>query len=191
MAREMNPNLYPPNGYLFRERDGSVHRGLSWKDVKKKVKEYRERNNIPVGDVWEEIMTQQCASSPGLCRDSDPGPVRVVNDGLTFNKKVIGWLAWALGQKRLNDWALVDEDEVDRRAAICASCPMQKSLNESCGACLETIRTSRKVLLDGKKPKYQNLQPCAPLEEDCASSVHAILEPKVSHALPGNCWRRG
>lgn len=190
MAREMNPNLYPPSGYVFRERDGSVHRGDSWRNLTYIVEQYRERNKFEVGDVWAEIMTQHCAASPGLCRD-EINYVRPINDGLTFNKKVLGWIAWALGQKRLNAWDTVEESEVDRRAAICAVCPVQKSLNYSCEACLTSLKSGRKALLDGKLPKYLNLQPCGVLNEDCATSVHAILEPKLLPGQPENCWRRG
>lgn len=190
MAREMNPNLYPPDGYVFRERDGSIHRGDSWRDLTRIVTEYRTRNKMEVGEVRAEIMTQHCAKVPGHCRDEVafvPPPA----DGLSFNKKVLGWVAWALGRKRLNAWDLVEESEVDRRAAICAVCPMQKSLNHSCEACLTTLKSGRKALLDGKMPKYLNLQPCGVLNEDCATSVHAILEPKQGPNLPEACWRRG
>lgn len=192
MAAEINPNLYPPDGYVFKEQDGSIHRGESWRDLERKVKAYRERNGIPPGDVWQEMMTQVCAKFPGHCRQQTPGnPTTSKTHSLTFNQVIMGWLAQAMKLKREDAWARVDDAEAARRAAICAVCPMQKSLNHACESCLTTVNRSRRALLDGRDPKFSNLNPCGALNEDCQSSVHAILEPSKDPNLPASCWRRG
>lgn len=191
MAQEFNPNLYPPFGYEFHERDGSIIRASGWKQLERKVREYRERNRFEVGDPWQEIMAQVCARVPGHCRNSEPPKKTRTGTGLTFNQRVLAWAAWALGRKRVNDWSEVSSEEANRRAAICATCPKQKSLNLACTACVATLTRARRILRNERESEHQNLFPCAVLGEDCVSTVHANLSPSSNPDLPAHCWRRG
>lgn len=67
--KSWNPNLFPPSGFIFFDSDGFRHSGNSWKDLERKVREYREMQGIPVGDVKSEIMTQACERNPGYCQE--------------------------------------------------------------------------------------------------------------------------
>lgn len=187
--REFNPNLYPPNGYVFRDRDGTNHKADSWKNLEKAVRAYRERNRQEIGEVWSEIMIQACASTPGHCRD-DARPLPPPGQGMDFSKRIMGWLAGLAGVKRTGKWVLVDDELAARRASVCLGCPGQKALNESCGACITSIKNMRRALLDGAEPKHQNLHACAYLGEDCQSTVHAEQAPTDSSLVPEYCWRR-
>ncbi len=92
--REFNPNLYPPSGYVFRDSDGTKHTADGWKALETKVRAYRARNRLPVGNPWEEIMAQACSSNPSHCRD-DARPAPVPSAGMDFSKRIMGWLALA------------------------------------------------------------------------------------------------
>ncbi len=192
MALEFNPNYFPPGGRKFIEKDGSVHRGDSWKHLQKVVEAYRLRAGYPVDDVKREIQDQVCGGNPSMCHevpDASEGPR--VNAASPFNNKILQWLAWALGRKRVNAWKAVSEDEALRRAAICQACPKQRALSQQCAGCLKDVATGRLALRDGNASPHQNLHPCGVLKEDCASSVHVEMAPSNNPELPAACWRRG
>jgi len=187
--RQINLNIYPKDGYVFRDADGYVHQAESWKKLAVSVADYRARNGFAPGEPWEEIMTQQCAKTPGFCNEQPtPDPT-----GMSFTQHVLAWLAHAAGYKRLGQWNRIDDPTAANRAAICAVCPNQKALSTACGACITSIKTLRKALLNGATPQHQNLDPCAVLFEDCQSTVHVDPPPvsaEQNAKLPPKCWRR-
>lgn len=184
--RQINLNVYPKDGYIFRDSDGYVHQATGWKKLALAVADYRARNGFAPGSPWEEIMTQQCAKTPGLCNEqptTDP-------TGMTFTQHVIAWLGAMSGRKRSGQWPRVDDQTAARRAAICAECPKQKAISQACGACVQSVKTLRRALLDGQKPLHQNLDACAALNEDCQIAVHIDQPPSTEPNLPAKCWRR-
>lgn len=189
MAREINPNLYPPNGYKFTDRDGTLHKGESWRKLEAQVRDYRQRTGQELGDVWGEIMGQVCSEVPSYCGETPP-PVVNAGHSLTFNQRVLQWFVTAMTLKRIGRWANVDDVVAAERAAICSTCPFQLSLNRACVACLTSIESGRKALTPGGS-KHQNLNPCAILGEDCASTVHGDLPKTANDQLPAHCWRKG
>jgi hypothetical protein len=189
MSWSFNPNLYPPDGYVFEDADGVKHRGDSWKDLFRLVREYRARNGKPPGDLEAEINTQQCAKTPGLCHAPPGPPPAPLAAGI--NHRVLNWLSHILTNRRQNGTpAHVSGEEAARRAAICAVCPRQQALSSACEACLHSIKDARKVILGEQTPANRSLHPCGVLGEDTFSSVHLNLKPEIDPALPPYCWRR-
>lgn len=189
MNWSFNPNLYPPDGYVFEDSDGVKHRGDSWKDLFRKVGEYRARNGKPKGDIEAEVNTQHCAKTPGLCHAPPGLPPTPLASGI--NHRVLNWLSHVLTNRRQTGTPiLVASPEAERRAAICAVCPRQQTLSSACEACLNSVRDARKVLLDGRTPVNRGLSPCGTLGEDTFVSVHLDLPPEADPALPPKCWRR-
>lgn len=188
--RQFNPNLYPPDGYVFKDRDGTLHRADGWKALEAMVTAYRTRNRQEVGNVWMEIQEQACGKTPGHCSDDvmrAPVPVGV---GMDFTKRVMAWLATQAGPKRKGEFKLVDDALAARRASVCLGCPGQMALSQACGACTTSIAGMRKALLDGAESKHQNLHACRLLGEDCQTTVHADLPNTKSTAVPEHCWRK-
>ncbi len=189
--REINPNLYPPDGYIFIDRNGFRHRGDSWRDLSRRVQQYREINRFPVGDVWSEIMSQSCERNPNFCHEVTHVPPPAPRESLSFNQRVIEWFVKLVALVRLNRLPRVDDQEASRRARICSQCPHQQDFYRGCTNCLRIIETSRKVILNGATSLHPGLKPCSVLGEDCSISVH-IQQPRiVSEALPHHCWRKG
>ena len=188
---EINFNLGPSEGYVFRERDGTFLRGEGWKNLERRVRGYRALNKLDPGNPWEEIVIQTCAKQPSLCRDSSPMAAGPRGSGsMSFNQRVLQMMVHLIGLKRTKRLPRVDDATAAARAAICATCPRQKSLNEACKACLYSVNQSRKALLDGADSRHQNLLPCAVLAEDCQTTVHVDQAPTVADGMPSNCWRR-
>lgn len=63
-----NRNLYPPDGYIFKDKDGVVHRGSNFGELFRKISAYRMRNRIPAGDPQAEVNAQLCKLFPGYCK---------------------------------------------------------------------------------------------------------------------------
>lgn len=185
--RQFKSHIWPPNGYNFKDRDGFVHTAGSWPDLEAQILDYRTRNNMPLGDVHAELVTQVCAGSPGLCYEDEPFVMKPSGD--TFNWHVIAWFSHAAGYRRLGLWNKVDDATAAKRAQICATCPKQRALNSACGACITSINGLRKAIL-GSPSKHQGLSPCLVTWEDCQTTVHLNMEPNPHPDLPAHCWRR-
>lgn len=186
-----NTALYPPKGYTFTEKDGVRISGTSWSDLFRRIADYRTANNKPVGDVEQDVHDQICEDAPGLCEGGDPGSPPPISTlpSLTFNQRILGWLGTMVGLKRDSGLKLVDRDLAGTRAAICATCEFQRSLVSGCGACENTLKTSRTLLVE-KNPDFPDLKPCAVLGEDCQVSVHLELPASSEPGLPVHCWRQ-
>lgn len=187
-----NPNLYPEGGYLFVEGDGSTFRGDSWRDCIRKVEQYRQRNNRPVGDVEAEVFTQYCQRMPSHCKSfPKAGQTTNAHHSMSLNQKVLQWVSNLLSWKRTGPpIPRVQDAEAARRAAICATCPKMQPLTESCEQCITALKSGRKAVLDGHASQHQGLLACAALGEDCSTAVH-IEQPKAdSNLVPENCWRK-
>lgn len=191
MNHRPNPNLYPEGGYFFVESDGSRWRGDSWKDLIAKVSAYRERNGRVVGEVEQDIFSQYCSRIPAHCRDMTNPPIQNAHS-LSFNQRVLQRFSELLDQKRKAPKSLgrVSDAVAAERAAICARCPRQQPLVESCQTCINGVKHGRVALLDNAASLHQNLLPCGALSEDPQTTVHLDLPPVDSAALPTECWRR-
>lgn len=188
MSLEVNPNLYPPGGYFFIDKNGFRHRGESWRDLERRVRHYREINRFSVGDVREEIMAQACSRNPNFCRESSK-PTVVQRNPLSFNQRVIEWFVRKISLLRQGKLPRVDDAEAARRAKICLQCPNQQDYFQGCASCLQTIKTSRKALLRSES-RHPGLKPCRALGEDCSISVHIEQEKVSAQGLPSECWRK-
>ncbi len=189
---EVNPNLYPKNGYRFKEKDGSYQKASNWEGVIKKVTAYRERAGWPVGDVRAEVMAQACANNPSLCIDNSPRQIihPKASYASTLFQKVSNWLSQLVQKLQRRQLELVDGPEARRRAAICAVCPRQMAVPTVCGACISQMSNFRRVILQGQPPANAGLNGCSALGEDTQVSVHLKLEPVDTDDQPPQCWRR-
>lgn len=186
---EINKNLYPPDGYVFRETDGSHHRGSNWKSLEDRVRTYREINGLPAGDVWGDIEAQICVRIPHFCRSQTKTPVRR-REGSSLNGRVTGWIGRQLGTKRAGRITFASDEEARRRAAICGRCPQQQALSKTCGDCLRQVAKARAVIFGRKPLVSQNLEACGVLGEDSTLAIHINQPSADPNGLPADCWRR-
>jgi hypothetical protein len=184
-----NQNLYPPDGYIFHDEDGVLHRGDSWKNLRELVTDYRARNGKPPGDLEREIDAYHCAKYPGLCHADIPLPPQPPR-GTHLTARVLNWLGHLMQEVRRSATRFVSREEAKRRAAICAVCPAQSSLPDVCETCISTIKSSRRVTLGEEGPVHKSLHPCGILGEDAQISVHLEQKPSTEAALPAHCWRK-
>lgn len=194
MGIEINFHIHPPDGYIFPDRDGHLHQAPGWKALQLKVEEYRRRNSLPVGSVWDEIVFYHCADRPPYCREVGrrQGPVSAQSrpSSEVVKNKIVQWFVNLIKLKRDKKLPRVDDGTAAARAEICRRCSQQTGISEVCASCTSGIKTGRKAILEGQKSLHQNLRYCAALGEDCSISVHIEQATVANPSLPANCWRK-
>lgn len=208
----INVNLRPSGGYVFREKDASMHRSNSWPAVIQKVREYRGRMGHTVGDVDAEVMAQACERYPTLCGAIahsippsgvgrarggprppvivQPAPPRRVN-GAPLKGRVLLWLTELFTRRqRREPIAFVSAQEAAARESICAGCPRNTEMEGSgCSSCKKALSDYRESVITNKT-RYDRLHGCSILGIDLVTAVH-LDEVRIDNpALPANCWRK-
>ena len=124
-------SLVPPGGWRYIQPEtGFEFRDATLRLVAKQVRAHRAANGLPAGDPFADIQDFVCAQLPAgsdLCTQVLAGDY-ALKKHFTMDdvKRFIQAAVEALGGR-----GLVDQDEADRRASICATCP----LNTTVGGC--------------------------------------------------------
>lgn len=188
--RRINVNLYPKDGFIFTEADGTRIRAANWRAVIKRVVEYRAQNRLPAGDPEMEIMAQACSRQPNICFE-DRGSAPVPKPAKTLKARVLQWLNHFLQLQQKDPLSYVDAKTAAGRAAICAKCPKNTPLGvNTCSTCKQALAEFRKSLLGGGRARDSRLGGCEVLGTDLTTAVH-LDEIRVNNgALPAQCWRK-
>lgn len=199
--KRFNRNLYPTGGRYFLDEDGVKHKGDNWDQLTLKVTNYRKKAGKPPGDPKAEIQAQVCARLPHYCQEDAAGPppitqiprsvvIREPIGSGRLTERVVKWLASMLSTLRAGGVGRVSRSEASKRAAVCAQCPMNRGLNQSCGTCNRSRREAANALVKGERVNAE-LGGCRVLGVDNSVAVHLDLPRDNSEGLPGHCWRRG
>lgn len=184
----INTNLYPRDGYAFKDTDGSIHRSTKgWKDLIVRVKDYRRRNNRPPGEVENEVHAQACQNYPAYCYDSSHVITHVENPPQrSLKSSVLAWLADV--RRRKPELQFVSPELATARANICAACSFNKPLpSGGCSSCKAAIGEIRAQVLDKRKVDSR-LQTCERLQVDNAMLAHLEHPTMENPNLPDHCW---
>lgn len=184
--KRLNPNMFPKDGFFFKEKDGAKIFADSWAGVVKRVIRYRQRAGYEPGNAEEEVNAQACARNPVLCND-DPAGHAAQLQRAPLKSRVLTWLNGL--QKIKNQIQFVDEQLARERAAICASCSHNKGLPDGCASCKAAIKILREDSI-GRRFQDGRLQACEILGEDLPASVHVENQALDNTGLPGHCWRK-
>lgn len=148
-------------------------------ELVKKVREYRVANNLPVGDPSQEV------------EDFNAAKTRTVYSqriDVTLREKVVKWLESHLRLKN----KFVDEQEADRRAAICAKCPRNEihwREGQKCRTCIENANRAGAIILMGRK-QHRPLGACDILQQQNTVAVWLEEDKVQNEELPDFCWRK-
>lgn len=157
------------------------------------VREHRIANGYPLPPGWEEeLESEMCRHyGPETCRfvdetpQSGPRSIRV-EDVKNFLRVVGTWMGGGA--------QFVEPQEAERRAAICAACPKNQTI-EGCTPCVNFVQAVTAVLGD-RVTKYDGvLKGCAVCSCSNQAQVHLPLE--VLHKgvtadmeFPSHCWKK-
>ena len=124
--------VMPPGGWRYIQPEtGFEFTASTLRVVIQKVAEHRRANGLPVGDPSAEIQDFVCAQLPigseNCMHEIDAGDYALKKHFTMEDvKRFIQAAISALGSR-----GLVEQPEAERRAALCASCP----LNTTVGGC--------------------------------------------------------
>lgn len=188
--RRININLYPHNGYFFKNPDGTLLRSSKgWNDLIVRIKVYRKVNNLPKGDPLAEVNEQACQNNPSLCSEQDPPPPVPIVGGnrRSLKGKALGWQMETRRHKK--QLVFVSPEEAKKRADICAKCIANVDVTGGCGTCRRAFAEAREDILS-RRVIDSRLNACDKLGVDTAIASH-LDEPRVNNPdLPAHCWKK-
>jgi hypothetical protein len=186
--RQINRNLFPRDGFHYKESDGVTIRGDTWAGVIQRVVNYRARNHLPPGNPEQEVMNQACDRNPGYCTDENQAyKTEVVRASL--KNRVLIWLLQMRTRKEKENLAFVNDQDAHNRVQVCAGCPHNQALPSGCATCKQAVEESRRQLV-GSRFSDARVNSCAVLGEEINTSMHFDLLREDNPALPGHCWRK-
>lgn len=185
-----NPNIPPPNGIRFLNNDGTKITANTWERLERKVIEYRKQIGGKTDGVWDEIVAQVCAGSPGFCRDESGRAVAEAKVRENVKARVMQWLGKTANLARQKRLPKVSDARAKERARACMACPKRQQTDVGCAGCRNNVDNLRKVVLNNQNSVSNGLGGCDVTGEDLASAIHLKLDVLPPDNLPDYCWRR-
>jgi hypothetical protein len=202
-----DPQTSPPNGWRYRQPESGLEfRHYSRDAFFKEIQSHRLANGYEITPDWKErIESDICREhmaewGAGICR-------RVQHLG---ERKAISFAAAQSFLNTMGSWliqtakgedAFVSQEEADRRARICVTCPNNiHSFGGSCGSCADRIMRALLHVVGKRSTRYDhNLGACAICSCSLAAAVHVPLAPQRAglseelkvefRAIPW-CWKK-
>lgn len=184
-------------GWFWKDPVSGVEvRGTNFDMVLQFAIKERQANGIPIGlDFERELERDLCASKPDECEYVDPAIPR--KKRLSFADVLNG--TRVLLNFKLAGSPLVDHQEANRRASICATCPFNVQFDRPCIRCGDLQDIVLKIIGGQGTPYDDNNKSCSLC--GCYTAAHvwlpySILETGLSDdmkkafaSLPF-CWKR-
>jgi hypothetical protein len=186
----INPNIPPPNGYIFRDTDGTLLKATSWKALERKVIAYRKQTGGNVDDIMPEIIRQVCETTPDYCKRPGEKSDGSRSMGKEYKQKIIRYLAMIGQAKQAKNLRYVQDSEAQARAKKCMGCPHRTHVDVGCQSCKNSIARLREQCLGGRKSRAPALGLCGLCESDLSVSIHVCENPQPDGRLPRYCWRK-
>lgn len=147
-----------------------------------KIVSFRSANGYEVGDVSLEVERFRAAKTGS--------PVQVVQAPLKELAKT--WLANMAGKIAKSEARFVSDQEAERRAAICRSCPKNQPVPTGCVSCEANQERLVSILTYGKC-KPVGLQHCEHFKFVLPLAVHLDKDghnAELRPSAPPACWNR-
>lgn len=185
----INANLFPRDGYFFKESDGTILRAeVGWAGVITRVRAYRKRAGLPEGNPEQEVVAQACARNPNHCV-SESNEQEEQRRVVSLKGKLLGWLSKMVRQSKKVPVVFVSAELAKSRADICAVCPKNQSVAEGCSSCRAAMREMRQALI-GARTIDKRLTGCVETYEDLTCAIWIEEQTIANDRLPSNCWRK-
>lgn len=185
---KINTNLYPPGGYEYQEADGTVLRADGWKDLYRRIEEYRARLGLNKRDVKLDVAAQICRAYPAYCHHPASAEEREkAMKTPSLKSRVMRWLGIRVQEKKRNPVKYVSGLLAKDRASICRACPKQTALRTTCATCIIAVREFRREILDRQTPDT-SLGACSVTGADLPAAVFIDELAVANPELPPGCW---
>lgn len=185
----------PPGGWRFKHIDtGYVSVGTTFQDLVKKVAQYRQNHSVPIVSEGYARLADEIEAD--ICASLEPAD-RVSYCDTKFRPLTgIHWKEVARFLHTLAAWVVagfekVPQEEAERRASICATCPLNVGL-AGCAICRSSLKAGRDALMQAATTQDDRLQACGVCGCDLKTSVHvpiSVLRQGRELAYPEWCWK--
>lgn len=158
MAQEAGPRVIPPGGFSYPETPGFPPlKAGSKEELIDAITQDRIANGRPVGDpendFREHVIRNYPDHSGAVTMDRPPiSPDAVARN---LRERVTQWAATRYAIRAAGGPDLVSQEEADRRASICASCPANQAPPDDCAPCIKNNERTAFLLRQGKSTKVQ------------------------------------
>ena len=202
MIARLKSRILMPHGGLFYIKDpltGYPLEGTMFNMLFDRAVAYRRANSIPIGlDFEEQIEAQVCEKYPDECEINRralgiPG----VQPGLYDVAR-----ASAIMIKHKVSEELVPQEEANRRAAICAVCPLRAQMTLPCSRCFSALENVVGWIVGGRgTPHDEKLAACGickcyisasvwlPLTTQCLGLTDEMRDHFAFARTNFNCWK--
>jgi hypothetical protein len=153
---------------------------------------YRIANGIPVGDPKGDILAY-IAKKTYRSNIPDAHQPQPSTEPKTLRDRVTQWLSDRFMGAQSRSLQLVDEQEAQRRADICVSCPRNQTWKVGCPPCISNNERVVLLLTQGKQVSNSSLLlGCESCGHDNESAVWLQREllGQVGEDAPTYCWMR-
>ncbi len=183
----------PPGGWRYEQPETHHYmRGITWQALAKKVAQHRANNHLPAGNPTEDIEQQMCErmNDADRVRNCNPGkrlPTSVRWENVERFLKTMGAFFVGGGQ-------CVEQSEAERRAAICAACPLNVGMR-GCGICRATVEGFRASILRRVTSQDAALLNCGVCGCENKTQVHIPIEAlragtgDLDYSVNTSCWK--
>ena len=189
----IDKNSVPRGGFTYTEKTtGARFSHFTLDSVLRDVLMHRIANGINVPPGWEAIVEDEMCQNyvEGTCAEvantESTGPRSIkMSDVKNFLTVASSWV--------MSGIKLVDPEEAEKRAGICAVCPQNQTI-AGCLGCNNLVGVTKKVLGNRGTTYDGELKGCAVCSCYNAVQVHLPLEilakgvTKDMH-FPSNCWK--
>src|SRR5215469_14164067 len=197
-----------PGGWHYKENGKMiVEEAESFTDLIAKLAHYRATNSMPLGDPQADVENYICTNFPNMCgRIAQPPEEGVDPIELSYGQpvkktpreRVMQWAANRM--QKVGVVEFVPMDEAERRALMCAACPMKRQWNEpiegcpGCQAYVEEIEVMLFKLRAGKHTIIMNDGHMCDVAGHDLEAASWMEEPALRHRrnyegkFPEICW---
>jgi hypothetical protein len=211
MRIELTPvmvGVIMPGGFHYEENGKMiVDDAVSYEDLINKLAEYRAVNGLLLGNPQADIDNYICNTYPNMCGRTPPVDDENVDKiELSYGQPVVKSprersMQWAVNRiQGSGQIELVDQEEAERRAAICDGCPKKIQWNapvEGCPGCDAYVQEAESMLVKLRANKSVSVpidgQLCSIAGHDLQTAVW-LEEPALRHRrnytgkFPQHCW---
>ena len=191
----VNKMQTPMGSWVYTQPEtGYTIKSIVWNDLLNKIRDHRIANGIPCLPGWDiqledevcramRLTSHWCQSNGKETKPYEPKVSFV--DVSNFMRVLTAWMP-----KR--EW--VDQEEAERRAAICAACPKNIAVS-GCSACQNAVAAITKFLGDRVTGVDDQLKGCSVCGCSNRAQVHVpldVLHKGVTPMMefPEACWKK-
>lgn len=180
-------------GFFYHvEATNTVFVNMAWVELFRQVKAHLKGNNVQIPvNLGLAMHAAFCQYRPDLCLERDPEQERKVSAWQMMNRFYRSAIEPYLANK------LVNQEEAERRAAICASCPKNTDrVTEFCVTCATRglVSSINQFLTSQHTSNDHQLKNCGICHCDLKMKVwcpkEPMDEPEYREQWPEHCWMR-